>query len=722
MASGAGKRALFTLAAAVGVPLLLLLLLEGGLRLVGFGFDPDFFVSRTIDGGRVLTSNPRFGWRFFPPEVAREPNPFSIPERKPPGTARIFVLGGSAAMGDPAPASGMPRVLQAMLEACRPDLRIEVVNAAMTAINSHVVLPVARDCLERDADVMVVYLGNNEVVGPFGAGSVFGVPGAGWRVARAIVALKATRIGQLAERVARAVPRGGSDRPEAWKGMELFLGTRLPRDDPALAVVRGNLERNLRDLVAAADARGVPVVLSTVGVNVAACAPFGSEPVEDDPDWHRLMEESAAREAAADPVAAAAGYARGARMHPEHAEARYRLARALRAAGDTARAAPEYTEALDLDVLRFRADPGIQRAIRAAAAAAPAGAVTLVDGAAALAAAAPGGLPGAALFDDHVHPTFEGNVVLGREIAEAVLPLLPGPGSAAAAPAGRSGEEASASSPGDHPGEAIAPLPDRDAVATRIGYAPWCRLSTVQLMKGRRNLAPFTAQADRDEWATRIEAELQALVPGAQPAALRRAAASLREQVDAHPDDWMLRDDLADLLLRTDDVPGALRERRELVRRFPYLAGMRFGLGEALARAGLRADAMDAYREAIARDPRHFLARNRLGEELLDDGRPGDALPHLEAAVRAGPQLGIAHRNLGEALLKLGRPAEAEGALRRAIEVNPELAAAHKKLGDALEELGRLEEAGAAYREAVRLNPDYSAARERLARLERAGR
>lgn len=695
MAIGAAKRALFTLVAVAGVPLLLLVLLELGLRLVGFGFDPGFFVERTIDGERVLTQNPRFGWRFFPPELAREPELFRVSAEKEAGTVRVFVLGGSAAMGDPTPASGLPRVLQAILESCRPDLCVEVVNAAMTAINSHVVLPIARDCLAHDADVLVVYLGNNEIVGPFGAGSVFGVPGAGWRVARANVALRATRVGQLVDRLARAVRRGDGGSAETWTGMELFLGNRLERDDPRLAVVRDSFARNLRDLIAAAHARGVPVVLSTVGVNLAACAPFGSADVED-AQWRRLFEEGAAREAAGDLPAAIAAYAEAEGTHPEHAELRYRSARCRRAAGDSAGAATEYVEAMDLDVLRFRADPAIQRVLRETAAAAPAGAVRLVDGAAALGAASPGGLPGAELFDDHVHLTFAGNVVLGRAIAEALLPLLPG------AAEGSAGVER---------------IPGPEAIAARIGEGPWRRLATVQLMQGRRERPPFAGQIDHAEWTARIDAEIDSLTPATQPWALRRAAASLRERVEEHPDDWVLRDELAELLLRTEDAPGAVRERRELVRRFPFSAGMHYGLGEAYARAGERARAMESYRAAIAIDPRHFLAQNRLGEELLEDGRPEEALPHFEAAVRAGPRLGVAHRNRGEALLKLGRPAEAVEALRSAIEVNPNLAAAHKKLGDALGDLGRTDEAEAAYREALRINPDYVAARERLERL-----
>ena len=81
--------------------------------------------------------------------MARAPYPISIPQDKPPDTVRMFVFGESAALGDPQPAFGLPRMLQAMLELRHPGTQFEVVNAAMIAINSHVILPIARDCAAR---------------------------------------------------------------------------------------------------------------------------------------------------------------------------------------------------------------------------------------------------------------------------------------------------------------------------------------------------------------------------------------------------------------------------------------------------------------------------------------------------------------------------------------------------------------------------------------------
>ena len=141
------------------------------LRFVGFGYDTTYF--QRADGADVYTRNLKYGWRFFPRSMATTPEVFRVPVDKPEDTYRVFVMGGSAALGTPDAAYGVARVLQAMVDELYPEGRIQVVNTAMAAINSHVVLEIASECAELDPDLFVVYLGNNEVIGPFGAGTIF---------------------------------------------------------------------------------------------------------------------------------------------------------------------------------------------------------------------------------------------------------------------------------------------------------------------------------------------------------------------------------------------------------------------------------------------------------------------------------------------------------------------------------------------------------------------
>src|SRR5438132_1814453 len=107
----------FRLIALMGIPLLFFGLIELGLRLAGFGYPSSFLLKSSNHGEKTFVQNDQFGWRFFGPRMARQPEATSIPREKPPGTIRIFVFGESAAYGDPQPHFGLPRMLDALLSA-----------------------------------------------------------------------------------------------------------------------------------------------------------------------------------------------------------------------------------------------------------------------------------------------------------------------------------------------------------------------------------------------------------------------------------------------------------------------------------------------------------------------------------------------------------------------------------------------------------------------------
>ena len=152
-------------------PVLFLTLLEAGLRLGGYGYPTAFFIGPDAEG--MYMPNPQFGRRFFPRAIARKPDPVLHRQQDGADAVRIFVLGSSAAQGVPDPSFSFCRILEVMLRERYPDVKFEVVNAAMTAINSHVALEIARDCAAHQPDLFIVYMGNNEVIGPYGPGTVF---------------------------------------------------------------------------------------------------------------------------------------------------------------------------------------------------------------------------------------------------------------------------------------------------------------------------------------------------------------------------------------------------------------------------------------------------------------------------------------------------------------------------------------------------------------------
>jgi hypothetical protein len=147
-------------------------------------------------------------------------------------------------MGDPEPAYGLGRQLERILRARHPGTGIEVVNVAMTAINSHVIREIALDCRHRDGDIWLIYAGNNEVIGPFGAGSVFGAQAPAAFTVRLALAAKSFRLAQLIANL-----RPAARQPMQWEGMEFFLGNQVSSNDARLKRVYKNFSANLSDVI-----------------------------------------------------------------------------------------------------------------------------------------------------------------------------------------------------------------------------------------------------------------------------------------------------------------------------------------------------------------------------------------------------------------------------------------------------------------------------------------
>src|SRR5579862_1785530 len=203
------------IAMAVLLPVLLIGVLEGILRLFDVGFPTDATVPCTLKGRPAACYNLFFPAPFFPPGMIKTPQAYAIPATKPVGTYRIFVLGESAAMGDPDPAYAFSRYLEVMLRKNYPATNFEVVNTGSVAVNSHVILPLARGLAKQKPDLFIIYSGNNEVVGPYGPGTALTSSGMALSVIRASIFARSSRVGQLLTKV--------GTRKREWGGMEMFL-------------------------------------------------------------------------------------------------------------------------------------------------------------------------------------------------------------------------------------------------------------------------------------------------------------------------------------------------------------------------------------------------------------------------------------------------------------------------------------------------------------------
>ncbi len=717
-----GRRWLFRLAAVVMGPLLFLLILEAGLRIAGFGHPMSFFLPMKINGKDCLIENDRFGWRFFGPEMARAPFPFVIPKVKPPETVRVFVFGESAAYGDPQPEFGLCRVLEALLDARYPDKHFEVVNTAMTAINSHVILPIARECAGQNGDFWVIYMGNNEVVGPYGSGTVFGPQAASLALVRAGLEFKATRIGQALGSLIRGVQKRPINQSE-WGGMAMFLRNHVRQDDPRMATVYSSFEDNLNDIIDIGLHSGAKVLVSTVTRNLKDCGPFASEHrtglTEDElSQWDEFYQTGIRAQEAGRQTDAIGSFGQASKLDDTYAELHFRWGQCSMALGQDAEALRQFTLACDQDALRFRADSRINEIIRRAASNRERQGAQLVDSQAAMAMNSPHGLTGEEFLYEHVHLNFEGNYLVARALAEQIGHSL--------------------TSSAEHP------WPTPDDCAGRLGWNNSTRREAEMQMLSRLNDPPFTEQANNRQQYQRLLQQIQRLQPATLPGSLREEKARTQSAVDATPDDWILLENLANLQQQTGDTTGAINSLERVVRLLPQSPDAWHGLGLALGAAKRDDEAISAFQTATRLCPESVMSMNSLAELYAREGHPEEAAREFQEVLRQKSYWSPAHVGLGKALEAMGKKDEATKQFKEALvnrmrtpesfntlanlsfsrgwyddavtnytdslRLNPSDPQTHVNLGLSLDKLGRRAEAKAHYAEALRLQPDFAEA------------
>lgn len=754
-------------------PLLLLALLEVGLRVIGYGFSTAFFLKAHDQERAMLTDNPRFGWRFFPPAVARAPRPLYLAAQRPPGTVRIFVFGESAAMGDPEPSYGFARQLERLLQARHPNQRIEVINAAMTAINSHVIRQISKDCKPCGADFWLILAGNNEVIGPFGAGTVFGRQAPSLAMVRFILAFKATRVGQLLGNLTRS-----ASEPANWEGLEFFLKWPIAQDSPRLKNVYTSFEANLRDIVDSGRRSGATVLLATVPVNLRDFSPLASlhrpglSP-QQLADWQKWFSTGTQAQAAGRLGDALSDFGKAAEIDDGFAELAFQRARCELELKQVGPAEADFSRARDFDALRFRADSRINEIIRQSATAA---AIPVIEADARFRSYAKDSQQvelsppemdrtvhnppsrgedtaphqHLSLFYDHVHLNLAGNYRLALLFAEEMERHWP---------------ESQTNN---------MPWLSEAEVAQRLAWTGFDERRIGEEMRARLQQPPFNSQSNfraRDERWRDTLASLSA--PPARYISNYQAAIALT------PEDWLLHANFAALLEDAGNNSGAAAQWAEVARlmphspegwanlgRFAELAGdseraktfleealkqqpdsvqartelgilesnlgnnenarqqfrralklqpgftaARVNLGLLLAHEGNVAGAAAEYREALRWQTNSVGARINLANLLATQGQTNEALSLYQQAITLEPGNPILRYNFGRVLAAENRPADALTNLQVALEQRPDMAEIHYEFAQALARVGRDTEALGEFAQAARLKPDFADAR-----------
>lgn len=681
---------LFRLLAVVGVPLVFVCLLEGGLRVVGYGYRTAVTVPCKVNGVASRGDNLNFSRRFFPTMLTREFEPFVFPTQKPAGTYRVFVLGSSAAQGVPNHAFRFGRILEVMLNERFPDTHFEVITAAMAAINSHVVVQVARECARYEPDLFVIYTGNNEVVGPYGPGTVLTPVLSNLGVIRLGMAARKTRVGQVVSGLAqmRGGPRGG---PRYWQGMEMFTGQQVREDDPRLNIVYKHFQRNLEDICRAAAGAGAQTLLCTLGTNLRDCPPFASLnksdlAVEQTANWKQLYQQGIDCETKADYTRAIEFYLQAAGIDDSYAELQFRLGQCRWQLGEYEKAAEHFIRARDADVLRFRADTKINDVIRTVAQRQREQGVHLADAATSLAERSPHGLPGEEFFYEHVHLTFEGNYLVAKAVFDHLEPILD-----ARVKGARQGE-----------------FPTLERCARRLMYTDWSRHQSLDMIVNSfLAKPPFTEQLDHKEHVAALQQKLDALKKGLTPDALRTLAEQYRTVIAEAPDDWRLHWDYGKLLVEDlQQYDAAAAEYRTVLGLLPHSYTVYNALGSVLRAKGDLRGAVAQYETTLAMKPAAGDTHYYLGWCLMKEGQTDAGAKHYGQAIRYSPDCVPAYLGLAELLFSKKQWKESLDVCQAGLAVVPRNALLHSNAGLLLMKMGQRREGEKEIRMAVQLDPN----------------
>ncbi|TNF46069.1 MAG: tetratricopeptide repeat protein [Bacteroidetes bacterium] len=371
------------------IPVFILIVFEAVLRISGYGDNLNLFVKNPTEGyDKYMIVNPVIGKKYFQKFEYTPPANDIFLAKKPENTFRIFVMGSSTVYGFPYERNLMfSRILHKQLEDRYPDKKIEVVNTAITAINSFTLLDFTGQILKYQPDAILIYAGHNEFYGAFGIGSNETMS-RNRGITRLHITLMDLKIYQLIRNIISSI----SEKIAAGNGEEVH-GTLMKRMAGNKEILYGSDEyniamdrykQNMGDILKKAGKQNVHVFLSELVCNINGMEPFAS--------------------------IATNGL--------EGAAEVYKKAQATEKSGDFNSAFNLYYKAKDLDCIRFRSSEDVNMIVNELVEEYKVYRVPMLS---VFQVNSPNRLIGNNLMTEHVHPNMEGNFLMADAFFNEII-------------------------------------------------------------------------------------------------------------------------------------------------------------------------------------------------------------------------------------------------------------------------------------------------------------
>ena len=385
------------------IPFLFLAILEGGLRLLGYGESYHLW----IKDGAYYHLNPRYPQLFFSRNDVAVPEfiPQKIPVKKSKSTKRIVCLGGSTTEGFPFEVNiNFPHFLRCYLKRRFPNRQWQVINLGLSAINSHSVRFMLPEILHIKPDAILVYMGHNEFYGALGLASSQTLS-SNPTIVQWFLHLKRLRLYQLMDSAIHSILPHKANTSKTLMAAMIKRNSLSPGDPIYQKTIR-NFRLNLSNIVSFFRQNHVPVYVSTLTCNLKDQEPLGHpDPKTSIAGYTQILREMGRGrwERACALLKAAL------KTNAQNAFAYYLLGRCYYRLKNFTKAKRAFVAARDWDRLPFRAPSALNEIIRSIG---MQPGVFIVQTDSLFCAHAPHGIPDSTLFLEHLHPNVRGYQLL----------------------------------------------------------------------------------------------------------------------------------------------------------------------------------------------------------------------------------------------------------------------------------------------------------------------
>ncbi len=344
------------------------------LRLFNYGPNLSLFTTENIHGKTYYTMNPDIKYRYF---SQVEFSPITSPENflttKSKDTYRIFCLGASTTVGYPYwYNAAFSSFLRDRLQKQFPNKKCEIINLGMTATNSYTAVDIARELVDYEPDLLIVYDGHNEFYGALGIASRETLGASRW-IAKAYLRLVHVRTFQLLRNtVSNIASIFSAPAPAEGRGtmMErLSRGKYIPYASPTYYDALSIFKENLHEIQNICNDHKIPIMISSQVSNLRGQRPFisGEYPgssANTKELYHANFEKGVSLLNAENIDSALVVFRTLLSFDTLRADVHYFLGKCYEKKNNPAEALKEFVKARDDDQLRFRASSDLNDMLR----------------------------------------------------------------------------------------------------------------------------------------------------------------------------------------------------------------------------------------------------------------------------------------------------------------------------------------------------------------------